>query len=264
MRLVVIGTLLLCAAAPACSDPADPAQAAETLRISGTVRDDTGAPIGGAYTLLEVWYSRTRGSPKYEPERGRVPFDVTGPDGTYLVATDGLDVSRIDSVGILVYTPGCSSNDYWTSAIRGGDLPGGPDPGLTLDVVAGPPGAVVATAVGQVCAEGIDTFGFVGDYTLFVRTDSIAAGVVHGRWSMTFAGLRVNLDGSFQGVEQNGMLVLVLTRTPDPFEPCSEFRLAIPIGIAGSWGTAGVLRDDQCIGMPAELTFAPNDWPISE
>ena len=111
MRLVVIGTLLLCAAAPACSDPADPAQAAETLSISGTVRDDTGAPIGGAYTLLEVWYSRTRGSPKYEPERGRVPFDVTGPDGTYLVATEGLDVSRIDSVGILVYTPGCSSND---------------------------------------------------------------------------------------------------------------------------------------------------------
>ena len=262
MRLHMIGTVLLSAAALACSDPADPEPAMQSLRITGTVRDDTGAPVAGAYTLPRVWYSRVRNPFKHEPESGAIPYDVSGPDGTFLVATGGFDASAIDSVGIVAYTPGCREQ-RWMSAVRSGDLPGGPDPELRLDVPAGPPLAAVTTGVGQACASGIDGFGSVGEYTLLVRTDSVAAGIVYGHWAMGFRVTRAGIEGRFQGIEQNGLLVLVLTRTPKPFEPCSEFRLAIPIGSGGAWGTAGVLRDDHCIGMLAELTFAPDDSPYS-
>ena len=69
--------------------------------------------------------------------------------------------------------------------------------------------------------------------------------------------LRRRPDGTFEGVQREGTLVIVLLPGDLSSGDCTELRLAIPIGAGGEWGRAGVLFDDGCMPDGMDLVFAP-------
>jgi uncharacterized membrane protein len=252
MRNPLVAGSLVAAAVLACGDSTLPPEPITSLRMEGRVLDPAGAPVAGAFAVLHLWLSSE------DPDPGFRTHDAVASDGSFAAGVDGLDGALIDSVGLEAVAPGCLRVASM-KVIRGDDLPEGPQATLTEDLTVGPVPAVPTSGVEQVCASGAEPFWGVGSYSLAMRFDVIDGELVQGRWSVSYLRATVGPDGTFEGVQRDGILALVLT--PNAFPGCTELRLTIPVSQAGVWGSASVAADDGCLPVAEDLTFAVLDDP---
>ena len=233
----------------ACSDSVTPPEPLSSLRVAGRVLDQAGDPLAGGYALLHVWYSDgAKDVDHVEP-----PFDALGSDGAFSLASDfqvGLD---IDSVGIEAVPPGCGRAGSMAVIARE-DLPEGPVGEITLDLTAPEVPPAATTTPGLLCAEGAEPDWGFGSYSLYLRIDATDGPVLTGRWSTIYRRSTAGFDGTFTGVEQDGLVVLTLTQ-PQVGLGCTELRLVMTVGGSGEWGIAQIAADDGCLPAAAELRF---------
>lgn len=254
MRLTT-GVVSLAAVLLACAgEPAGPPDALTSLRVEGRLLDPGGVPVASGRVVAVPWYSSAL---KEQPEF-RFPYHwaLTGPDGGFVLSVPDLAGVALDSVVLHAYGPGCDAAESRTM-IPADSLPDGPDGQLTLDLTGPARPAPTVTAVGTVCAAGDDPVWGARDVNLGIRTDSLRGELVYGRWMVTYGHTSVGPDGTFEGVQREGTLVIVLLPGDLSSGDCTELRLAIPIGAGGEWGRAGVLFDDGCMPDGMDLVFAP-------
>ena len=230
-------------------DPAGPPAVLESLRVTGRVLDQAGAPVAGGYALLHVWYGADAEDPVYvEPA-----YDALGTDGSFSLVSSlqaGLDV---DSIGLEAVPPGCGPARSMAVIARE-DLPEGPTGEIALDLTApeAPPPATTAPAL--LCAEGAEPDWGFGSYQLFLRIDETDGTLLAGRWTTSYWRSTAGFDGTFTGVRQDGLVVLSLTQ-PQHERGCTELRLVMPVSESGAWGMAQILANDGCVPADAELRF---------
>jgi hypothetical protein len=244
--------LLLAAGTAACGDAADPAPPLDALSIEGRVLDQGGQPVPGAVVILRVSTSAKEPSLAFEE-----PYAVTGPDGGYAVSRAGLAALDVDSIGLEILSPGCPFNaSLWsTRAIDLADIPDGASVSLDIDLTAETVLPRAESTPGVLCAAGLEPFWGPGSFGLAMKIDSVASRVVYGRWYVYYQRTSAGPDGTFAGVEGDGLLVLSLADTSG-WHPCTEVRLVMQLGTAGSWGPAQVVSDDGCLPVASPLTFA--------
>ncbi len=257
MRIPSAVPMLAAVAALACSDPLTEPDPVTSVRVEGRVLDLAGAPVLDAFAVLHVWLSG-----KNLDEDWLRTHDGAGPDGAVTLGADGFAGAAVDSIGLEALAPGCHGPRSM-KVIRGSDLPDGPQASLTEDLVVDPLAQPV-TALGEVCAIGSEPLWGVGSYQLALSIDAIDGEVVEGRWVVHYQRTTIGPDGTFTGVQSDGILALLMTPYDAyPWEDCSELRLAIPVSAAGSWGRAEVMADDGCLPLPEGLTFRTQPEPGS-
>jgi len=243
--------LLLAAGTAACSDGADPAPPLDALSVEGRVLDQVGQPVPGAMVVLKVSTSAKEPSFAFED-----PYAVAGPDGGYAVSRAGLAALDVDSIGLEILSPGCFNASLWsTRAIDLADIPDGASASLDINLSAETVLPRAESTPGALCAAGLEPLWGPASFGLAMKIDSVVSGVVYGRWYVYYQRTTSGPDGTFAGVEGDGLLVLSLADTSG-WHPCTELRLVIQLGTAGAWGPAQVVSDDGCLPVASPLTFA--------
>ena len=253
--LILVAGLLACA-----GDSNAPAHELTSLRVEGRVLDPAGAPVESGRVVFLPWYdSGLKEAPGYWP----TAWAVTDAEGRFELNVPALAGVAMDSIGLTAYAPGCSPEAV-TTVMPADDLPEGPAGTITLDL-AGP--AVLArpvTAVGDVCSAGDDPTWGAGDIALGMRIDSVVGALVYGRWGVFYSHSSVGPDGTFEGVQGDGLLALSMVPGELSTSWCTEVRMVIPTGAGGAWGRASVLFDDGCVPEGVDLVFmhvAPRMFP---
>ena len=257
MRALATGLILAAGLLACAGDPAAPPEGLRSLRLEGRLLAPDGAPIAGGRVVFFPWFSAgLKAQPAYPLPYSSNDWAVSGPDGRFVLSVPGLPGVAIDSVVLTTYGPGCLPEASWTTIVAD-DLPSGPDGVLTLDLMGAEVPAPAVTAVGQVCAAGDHHEWGALDIHLAVKIDSLRGELVYGKWVVNYRHSSVGPDGTFQGVQGDGVLVLSLLPGALSSSYCTELRLAIPIGAGGTWGKAGVLYDDGCLPEGMDLVFTP-------